>query len=129
MSVLTPTSLVATVTFLGLNIDGKDLSTNAVKSVDVSYAGFVGDSQSGLTRSSCVRVVKQYPKGTDIRNVRQISALSIEELNQISKTMRNLIYRHVTSKFITTRSQSLRCYSLNTIGSRAKQKQKLSWNP
>lgn len=87
MSVLTPTSLVATITFLGLNTEGKDLSTNAVKSVDVSYAGFVGDSHTGLTRSSCVRVVKQYPKGTEIRNVRQISALSSEELNQISEAM------------------------------------------
>ena len=87
MSQLSPTSIYATITFLGLNHDGKDLSTNAVDSVDVDYTGFKGDSHAGLTRRSCVRVAKQYPKGTDIRNVRQISALSIEEMIQIEKTM------------------------------------------
>jgi len=87
MSALTATALHATITFLGINRDGKDLSTSAVQDVEVSYGGFVGDSHSGLTRHSCVRVAKQYPKGTEIRNVRQISALSADEPNQISQAM------------------------------------------
>lgn len=87
MGMLSPTQLYATIEFLGVNTDGKDLSTSAIKSVDVSYAGFAGDSHTGLTRPSCVRVANQYPKGTDIRNVRQISALSKEELNQIEQSM------------------------------------------
>jgi len=87
MGMLTPTSLHATISFLGVNKDGKDLSTGATDSVEVSYAGFTGDSHTGLTRSACVRVAQQYPKGTEIRNVRQISALSVEELIQVQETM------------------------------------------
>lgn len=87
MGMLSATSLEATITFLGLNTDGKDLSTSAVKAVEVAYSGFVGDSHSGLTRASCARVAKQYPKNTEIRNVRQISALSAEQLSEIEKKM------------------------------------------
>lgn len=87
MGMLTPTSLHATITFLGVNNDGKDLSTSAKNRIDVFYSGFDGDSHSGLTRQSCVRVVKQYPKGTEIRNERQISALSVEEIQAIEQTM------------------------------------------
>ncbi len=87
MPVLMPTSLTATVTFLGVNIDGKDLSTTNVSNIDVTYAGFEGDSHNGLTRRSCVRVTAQYPKGTRIRNTRQISALSSEELCDIQQSM------------------------------------------
>lgn len=87
MPMLTPTSLVAQVRFLGINNDGDDLSTSPVEQIEVDYSGFVGDSHSGLTRASCVRVKSQHPKGTQIRNTRQISALSVEELEQIAATM------------------------------------------
>lgn len=40
---------------------------------------FTEDSHYGVTRVSCVRVVSQYPKGAEIRNTRQSSALSSEE--------------------------------------------------
>jgi hypothetical protein len=84
---LTPTTLVAEIRFLGINNEGNDLSTTSVEQIDVDYSGFVGDSHSGLTRPSCVRVKSQYPKGTEIRNTRQISALSAEELGLIASTM------------------------------------------
>lgn len=87
MPMLTPTQWVAKVCFLGINDDGGDLSTSSVDHIDVNYSGFVGDSHSGLTRPSCVRVKSQYPKGTEIRNTRQISALCAEELNLIAKAM------------------------------------------
>ncbi len=87
MPMLSPTSLTATIVFLGLNQDEQDLSTTRINDVGVNYGGFVGDSHSGLTRKSCGRVVNQYPKGTEIRNTRQISALSIEELDVIQHTM------------------------------------------
>ncbi len=87
MPMLSPTNLVATIRFLGINTTGKDLCTTALESVDVDYAGFMGDSHSGLTRSSCVRVKSQYPKGTEIRNTRQVSALSTEQLTDICRDM------------------------------------------
>ena len=87
MPMLSPTSLTATVKFLGINDIAGDLSTRVVSEVDVDYGGFVGDSHSGVTRASCVRVVSQYPKGTEIRNTRQISALSAEDIESIRHTM------------------------------------------
>lgn len=87
MAMLSPTNLKAIVRFLGINDTVGDLSTTAIPEVEVNYGGFVGDSHSGLTRASCVRVVSQYPKGTEIRNVRQISALSSEEIESIRNTM------------------------------------------
>ncbi|ASJ73946.1 MOSC domain-containing protein [Granulosicoccus antarcticus] len=87
MPILTPTPLTAVITFLGINIDGIDLSTVPQTMVEVRYEGFAGDSHSGLTRRSCVRVKSQYPKDTEIRNTRQISALSAEELELIRESM------------------------------------------
>jgi hypothetical protein len=64
-----------------------DLSSSRVASVEASYAGLAGESHSGLVRSSCVRVRHQYTQGTEIRNTRQISIVSIEELAVIADTM------------------------------------------
>ncbi|MFK7992492.1 MAG: hypothetical protein AB8B87_00035 [Granulosicoccus sp.] len=87
MPMLSPTHLKGTVRFLGINDTPGDLSTTTVSAVDVDYGGFIGDSHSGVTRASCVRVVSQYPKGTEIRNTRQISALSAEEIESIRSSM------------------------------------------
>lgn len=65
----------------------KDLSSSRISSVEVSYEGLQGESHSGLVRSSCVRVRHQYPQGTEIRNTRQISIISTEELAAIAETM------------------------------------------
>jgi len=65
----------------------EDLSSSQVASVEVSYAGFAGESHSGLVRKSCVRVRHQYTQGTEIRNTRQISIVSIEELAVIADNM------------------------------------------
>ena len=55
--------------------------------VSATYAGFESDCHGGLTRPSCVRVRQQYKIGTEIRNVRQISILSAEELAQVAGIM------------------------------------------
>ncbi|MDH3762187.1 MAG: sulfurase [Gammaproteobacteria bacterium] len=65
----------------------EDLSSSRISSVEVSYAGLQGESHSGLVRSSCVRVRHQYPQGTEIRNTRQISIVSQEELAVIANDM------------------------------------------
>jgi len=65
----------------------EDLSTSRIESVAVNYAGLEGESHSGLVRASCVRVRHQYPQGTEIRNTRQISIVSAEELALIATTM------------------------------------------
>lgn len=61
-----------------------DITSEVVDKVAVSYTGFAGESHSGLTRQSCVRVKSQYEQGTEIRNTRQISIVSVEELATIA---------------------------------------------
>ncbi len=65
----------------------EDLSSRRIESVAVSYAGFAGESHSGLVRASCVRVRHQYKQGTEIRNTRQISIVSVEDLALIAAAM------------------------------------------
>ncbi len=64
-----------------------DLSSSRIESVKVSYEGFMGESHSGLVRPSCVRVRHQYPQGTEIRNTRQISIVSVEDLAVTAEKM------------------------------------------
>lgn len=81
MAVLNPTDLTGRVTYLGLNPsrEGGHV-TDPVDEVEAAFTGFVGEAHSGFTRRSCARVTAQYPKGTEIRNTRQVSILSVEDL-------------------------------------------------
>ncbi len=67
--------------------DRPDITSVAVDSVEVSFEGIAGESHSGLTRKSCVRVAGQYSQGTVIRNTRQVSIVSAEELAVIAAAM------------------------------------------
>lgn len=88
MPVLRPTKIVGRVDAIAVNRDLEtDLSTERVESIPVTYAGFEGDDHGGLTRKSCVRVRAQYTQGTEIRNVRQVSIVSTEDLAQIAEIM------------------------------------------
>ncbi|MDX1401642.1 MAG: MOSC domain-containing protein [Kiloniellales bacterium] len=53
----------------------------------VSLAGFPNDTHAGLTRPACVRVKQLYPKGTEIKNARQLTLVSREELDAIAGDM------------------------------------------
>ena len=65
----------------------EDLSSSRIESAEVTYQGFQNESHSGLVRKSCVRVRNMYAEGTEIRNTRQISILSSEDLAQIAGNM------------------------------------------
>lgn len=85
MPALKPTDHYATVTWLGRVIPGRDdIRSEALQSVDLSFEGIEGEVHSGRTRASCVRVKTQYPEGTEIANVRQLSVLSAEELQEVA---------------------------------------------
>ena len=85
MAELRPTEHYATVRWLGrVPVNRPDIRAEAVDSITLSYAGMEDDYHGGLTRASCVRVTDQHPKGTEIRNVRQLSVLSSEELAEIA---------------------------------------------
>lgn len=88
MAVLNPTSLVGRVPYLGINPSRNDSHvTRAVERVDLTFEGIAGETHSGLTRRSCGRLTQQYEKGTEIRNSRQISILSREDLEHTARTM------------------------------------------
>ena len=81
MPVLKPTDFIGRIVWLGLVRDrSAQLEAEAVAELTATFAGPVGEDHSGLTRPSCSRVVAQYPKGTTIRNTRQFTILSVEEL-------------------------------------------------
>ncbi len=85
MPALLPTSYSGTITWLGrVPTQPATLASHPVDAVFASYAGVEGEVHAGLTRAACSRVAAQYPRGTAIRNVRQFSVLSAQELNEIA---------------------------------------------
>ena len=63
------------------------LKSSPFRTVDVGFAGFPGESHGGVNRLSCARVEDLYEVDTEIRNTRQISIVSTEELAEIAKDM------------------------------------------
>ncbi|MDR9484114.1 MAG: sulfurase [Sediminimonas sp.] len=88
MPALRQSEFTARVVWLGHVPDrGESLRAVPQESVALSYGGVPGEAHGGLTRPSCSRVVDLYPKGTEIRNVRQMTILSAEELQEIANEM------------------------------------------
>ncbi len=88
MAALKPTRFIGIITWLGIVPDrDAQLESVAVNSLSASFAGPEGEAHGGLTRPSCSRVLGQYPRNTEIRNTRQFSILSQEELERTAATM------------------------------------------
>lgn len=60
------------------------LASDPKNEVFADFAGAAGECHAGLTRPSCSRVLTQHPRGTEIRNSRQFSIVSVEELALIA---------------------------------------------
>ncbi len=85
MPALLPTKLTARITWLGrVEEGGEGIRSVPLDAVHATYAGVEGEVHAGLTRPACTRVRDQYPKGTEIRNVRQFSIVSAEEMAAIA---------------------------------------------
>lgn len=63
------------------------LEKSRVEALTLGFAGIEGDCHAGLTRKSDSRTLRQYPRNTTIRNVRQVTILSEEELAEIAAAM------------------------------------------
>ena len=85
MPALKPTGLTGRVTWLGI-VPSRDLAlaSRPRDSLTLTFAGPEGEDHGGLTRPSCSRVTAQYRRGTEIRNTRQLSVVSAEELAEIA---------------------------------------------
>jgi len=82
------TDFTATITWMGRVPENRpNIRAQPITEAVAGYAGFEGDYHAGLTRGACVRVSNRHAKGTEIRNTRQLSILSAEELAQIAQTM------------------------------------------
>lgn len=78
---LHPTDITARIVWLG-QVKSQDENIRSAPQTEITatYAGQDGAVHAGLTRPSCVRVREMHEPGTEIRNVRQFSVLSAEEL-------------------------------------------------
>jgi len=88
MPALIPTDHVAEIVWLGVTQDRSVALQSAPREVlRLSFAGPEGEDHAGLTRASDSRVLSQYKRGTEIRNVRQLSILSEEDIAAIADAM------------------------------------------
>lgn len=88
MPALIKTRFTARVVWLGVN-KNRDLAlaTAPLDEMVLTFAGYEAESRSGLTRPSDSRVTTQYKRGTPIRNTRQLSIVSAEDLAAIAASM------------------------------------------
>lgn len=88
MSALKKTDHAGKIVWLGVVKDREAaLRSSPLSEMVVTFAGPPGEDHGGLTRRSCSRVITQYKRGTEIRNTRQLSILSAEELAEIATRM------------------------------------------
>ena len=88
MPALAKTNLEATITWLGIVADREAaLPSTRMERLELTFDGPSGESHGGMTRPSCSRVLGLYPRNTPIRNARQLSILSEEELASIAAEM------------------------------------------
>ncbi len=87
MPVLRETNFTAEVVWLGHVPAGDSIRAQAVGSLQLDFSGDSGARHEGVNRASCVRVRNLYPQGTEIRNVRQLSVLSAEEMDATAAEM------------------------------------------
>lgn len=87
MPALIPTTHTGTITWLGYQpnpVQAEIIVAKPLSEMDLSFAGFARETHAGLTRSACTRVKAQYPRGTEIRNVRQLCVVSAEEMAAVA---------------------------------------------
>ena len=87
MPALLPTNIVGTVVWLGAQpAPVEDMVIRAIPLTEMrlGFAGYAGESHAGLTRPACSRVKAQHPRDTEIRNVRQLSVVSAEEMAEVA---------------------------------------------
>ena len=88
MPALIPTDITGQIVWIGrVTEDTPDIRAEELQQADLRFAGIEGELHGGLTRPACVRTKAQYPQGTEIRNVRQMSIVSQEELDAIATAM------------------------------------------
>lgn len=85
---LTKTDYTAKIVWMGkVPLNRENIRSEPIQSAQATYAGFDDDYHAGLTRPACVRVQELHDEGTEIRNVRQFSIISAEEMAHVAETL------------------------------------------
>ncbi len=86
MPALLATAYTGVITWLGMvpHRDRPEVDGMALEEMRLGFAGMMGEVHAGLTRPACSRVSQQYPRGTEIRNTRQVSLVAAEDLAAIA---------------------------------------------
>lgn len=71
---------------LCLIADGADFVSRTVETITLDFNGIVGDHHAGATRGASSRE-PWYPRGTALRNDRQVSIVSSIELEEVARAM------------------------------------------
>ncbi len=88
MPILTLSDIKGQVDKLYINTDrNSGLETEHTSHLHIDFAGIQGEAHSGLTYVSDSRIINIYPEPTEIKNSRQISIVSCEELAIIAHKM------------------------------------------
>lgn len=90
MAVLIDSGYSGVIQALGLSPAARKglIKAERVARLDLSLEGATLDVHSGWSRSACVRVKELHPKGVLIRNERQLTLVSAEELTLIADRLR-----------------------------------------
>jgi hypothetical protein len=91
MPALVPTDHTGRIVWLGVQrrpVENLLIRAEPVGEMPLTFAGFAAEVHGGLTRPSCGRVMAQHPRGTAIRNVRQLSLVSAEEMAAVAAELR-----------------------------------------
>ncbi len=88
MPTLRKTEFTGEVVWLG-HVPGETetIRSSSADQIDLDFGGQAGARHAGVNRASCVRVRNLYTEGTEIRNVRQLTILSAEQLDAIAAEM------------------------------------------
>ncbi|CUH78183.1 MOSC domain-containing protein [Tropicibacter naphthalenivorans] len=86
MPALKPTDYTAEIVWLGIvtSDDRAELLSETRDALELRFDGIAGSVHGGRERAACVRTKAQYEPGTPIRNVRQLTIVSQEELDAIA---------------------------------------------
>ena len=87
MPALLPTPFEGKVVWLGAQpapVEKLVIRAVPVAEMALGFGGYAGESHGGETRPACSRVKAQHPRDTVIRNVRQLSVVSAEEMAEVA---------------------------------------------
>ena len=87
MPALIATDHHGTITWLGhqpVPVENLIITALPLTTMPLTFAGYADEVHAGLTRLSCSRVRAQYPRGTTIRNVRQLCVVCAEEMAAVA---------------------------------------------